>query len=388
MKASVRSFKPHRLCSVKRPFGLYRPKRQSRFAHQNLVETKPKIFVGSSTEGATIAAAIRDQLVSDAELTLWTDKIFLPGRYILETLEEQAPKHHFAILVASPDDRVVKRGKFTPAMRDNVLLEFGLFTGALGRRRAFLIAPDDPKIDIPSDMMGITYATYESQSVMKGEPVSAKDVRSAAELVRKVVRVEWRRIQEKAKKTRRAVLASKRGMAVKRLSNVVTVVSNAFAFAQSEMADALMDRKAFEAAKRQAIKKVWDIAAPFGTDAKMVGVEKDLEGFVLAVTDAIDDLPFANPPSLSAEHYPAERPSKNRGKFTKPPQPTLSGFFDRQLTAIDELAVQIMNVRNGSQDYLQRLRTWLEKHSRKLERASMRLSEALLRAAVSLNSRS
>ncbi len=352
------------------------------------MDSKPKIFVGSSTEGKSIASAVRDQLAKDAELTLWTDQIFLPGRYALEVLEEQAPKHHFAILVASPDDRVVKRDLFTPAMRDNVLLEFGLFTGALGRRRAFLIAPDDPKIDIPSDMMGITYATYESQSIVKGKPVSAKNVQSAAELVRKVVREEWSRIQEKAKETRRTILASKRGLALNRLSNVVTVVGNAFAFAQSEMADALMNRKAFEAAKRQAIKKVLDIAAPFETDAKMVGVEEDLEGFVLAVTEAINNLPFANPPNFFAGHYPTERPSKNRGKFTKPPQPTLSGFFDRQLTAIDELALQIKNVKNDSQDYLQRLRAWLEKHSRKLERASMHLGQALVGAAVSLSSRS
>src|SRR5262249_4003628 len=41
-----------------------------------------------------------------------------------------------AILVLTPDDRTVLRRKRSPAPRDNVVFELGLFMGCLGRRRA------------------------------------------------------------------------------------------------------------------------------------------------------------------------------------------------------------------------------------------------------------
>ena len=41
-------------------------------------------------------------------------------------------------MLASPDDEIFKRGTSSPAVRDNLLVEFGLFAGVLGRRRTFV----------------------------------------------------------------------------------------------------------------------------------------------------------------------------------------------------------------------------------------------------------
>jgi Predicted nucleotide-binding protein containing TIR-like domain len=95
---------------------------------------KPKVFVGSSSEGLAIAKAVCAHLRRETKPTHW-DRLFLPSSYPLETLEEQVTNHPFAVLVASPDDVLIKRGKLYAAMRDNLLLEFGLFVGALGRRQ-------------------------------------------------------------------------------------------------------------------------------------------------------------------------------------------------------------------------------------------------------------
>jgi predicted nucleotide-binding protein len=59
---------------------------------------------------------------------------------------------------------VVKRGAATAAPRDNIIFEAGLFTGTLGRARTFLVYCRDAKIALPSDLAGVTAATYAERS--------------------------------------------------------------------------------------------------------------------------------------------------------------------------------------------------------------------------------
>lgn len=44
--------------------------------------------------------------------------------------------------------------------RDNVIFELGLFVGAIGRRRTFGVYDTDKPIKIPSDLAGVTMATF------------------------------------------------------------------------------------------------------------------------------------------------------------------------------------------------------------------------------------
>jgi predicted nucleotide-binding protein len=116
---------------------------------------KPKVFIGSSTEGLQIAEVVHAYFNERIEATHWKGDIFLPGEFPLETLEEQLRHHSFAILVATPDDELIKRGESFQTMRDNILFEYGLFTGFLGRKRTFLLKPQEGEISIPSDVLGI-----------------------------------------------------------------------------------------------------------------------------------------------------------------------------------------------------------------------------------------
>jgi len=93
---------------------------------------------------------------------MWNEEgFFIPGEYTLESLQERARGFDGALIVATPDDRVVSRGDDRSAMRDNLLIEFGLFVALFGRRRALLAMQSDGGTKVPSDLYGLTFLRFE-----------------------------------------------------------------------------------------------------------------------------------------------------------------------------------------------------------------------------------
>jgi hypothetical protein len=123
--------------------------------------TKPSAFIGSSSEGLELARACRDLLDTDAEITLWNEGFFELGHTFIETLVNSLPRFDFAVLILSSDDLVTSRDIKTFGPRDNVIFELGLFMGRLGRSRTFIVCQRDAAIKIPTDLSGVTTATYE-----------------------------------------------------------------------------------------------------------------------------------------------------------------------------------------------------------------------------------
>lgn len=124
-----------------------------------------KIFIGSSREAIPVAEAVFFLLGRKHAPKLWTHHIFGLSDYAVDSLKDEAGSSDFAVLIAAPDDRLISRGIDYDAMRDNILFELGLFMGALGRKKTFLIIPADSKLKIPSDLYGLTCATYRSNEV-------------------------------------------------------------------------------------------------------------------------------------------------------------------------------------------------------------------------------
>lgn len=122
---------------------------------------KPRVFIGSSTEGLEIANAVQSNLESAAEVTIWSQDVFLLGSNVLESLLRQAEKSDFAVLVFSTDDMVSIRGSEHLTVRDNVVFELGLCIGLLGPKRSFMVMPNMQNLRIPSDLSGINAATFE-----------------------------------------------------------------------------------------------------------------------------------------------------------------------------------------------------------------------------------
>lgn len=124
--------------------------------------TNKRIFIASSSEGINIARAVFSTLENDFLPIIWDQFIFSPSRYAIEILEEQLERINYAVLIASPDDILISRGVEKSVARDNVLIEIGMFIGALGRKKTFILCPNKPKIDLPSDLFGLSFATYDA----------------------------------------------------------------------------------------------------------------------------------------------------------------------------------------------------------------------------------
>jgi predicted nucleotide-binding protein len=125
---------------------------------------RPRVFIGSSTEGLPVARALQANLNEAAEVKIWDQDVYVPMKTTIETLVDAQAAYDFAIIVMTPDDILSKRGTTSAAPRDNLIFELGLFTGALGRGRTFLVCNGDKEIELPSDLDGVSRVKYYEHS--------------------------------------------------------------------------------------------------------------------------------------------------------------------------------------------------------------------------------
>lgn len=126
-----------------------------------LPHATPRLFIGSSTEAIDVANSLQMLLEPVSEATVWP-QIFAPSDTTIESLEDAARDSDFAVFIANPDDTVISRGSEYHSPRDNVVFELGIFLGALGRRRCFIIAPTDEGTALPRGLAGVTYLQYRA----------------------------------------------------------------------------------------------------------------------------------------------------------------------------------------------------------------------------------
>ncbi|MBK8920712.1 MAG: nucleotide-binding protein [Saprospirales bacterium] len=123
---------------------------------------KPRIFIGSSSEGLKVSEFIKEQLSDVAECVIWNDNVFSFNKSYFETLLNIINFYDYGILVATGDDFTTSRDKAFDAPRDNVIFEFGLFLGRLGRNRVFILLEEGSKL--PSDLLGISLPTFPKKA--------------------------------------------------------------------------------------------------------------------------------------------------------------------------------------------------------------------------------
>ncbi|SDG37416.1 STING domain-containing protein [Mucilaginibacter sp. P25] len=124
------------------------------------MDFKPHVFIGSSKEGLYIAEALKERLNDLVEITIWTNA-FDNVKSNFSNLTSKIALYDYAVIIATADDTIVSRKKSSKGARDNVLFEFGLFTGGLGASRAIYILEKGSKI--PTDLLGVTFPFLSSQ---------------------------------------------------------------------------------------------------------------------------------------------------------------------------------------------------------------------------------
>ena len=114
-----------------------------------------KIFLGSSKESLSFLNEISIVVEDNGLIPLrWDDvSTFPPGEFTLETLLKKTRQVHGAIFLFSEDDKTWYRNELQMTPRDNLLIEYGLFAGILGRERAIIIVDGNPKT--ASDLHGL-----------------------------------------------------------------------------------------------------------------------------------------------------------------------------------------------------------------------------------------
>jgi hypothetical protein len=126
-----------------------------------------EIFVGSSSESLPLAKQVTSVLsrVAHVHCVDWPT-IFHPGSVTFEALEGMLLRCCGAVFVASADDHNVIRGHDVRSPRANVMLEFGLVAGRMGRENIAICQFGD--VALPSDLNGMTVIPMDA-------PVEAGD---------------------------------------------------------------------------------------------------------------------------------------------------------------------------------------------------------------------
>ncbi len=253
---------------------------------------KPSVFVGSSTEGKDVAKATYRLLADWAEPKLWTQGVFRPGRFAFDELERQVRACRFAVFVATPDDALTKRGDTAPVMRDNVLFEFGLFAGMLGRRRVFLLAPDAPRIEVPTDLSGMTLAQYDFARSRRKDPSEVlAAVQIGVDSIEASIQEDWQTTRLEEEQRRRRLQASERGQAITRLFGVATKLYDAMWTIQRESLQTLVFEQTFDSLRATAVGVVTQTADLYRPDADIAGASRELDGLHQAIVAAIGGVP-------------------------------------------------------------------------------------------------
>jgi hypothetical protein len=150
---------------------------------------KPRIFLGSSGKQEKLLQALTRGLQSVAHVEPWTTS-FNPGTTTLQRLLDLSREVDFAAFVFARDDWITEsartsdpaeHGQASP--RDNVVFEAGLFGGALGMHRTFILHASGSKL--PSDLLGLTSVRYD-------QATTASEMRSVNQKLRKAIESEGR----------------------------------------------------------------------------------------------------------------------------------------------------------------------------------------------------
>ncbi|WP_080283796.1 nucleotide-binding protein [Clostridium botulinum] len=135
-----------------------------------IMEDKKKtIFFGSSQESADTMDEVAALVGSLGYSTLtWHSPnkgVFIAGDSILDSLINTTGEVDGAIFIFNDDDKIWCRDEILKStVRDNVLFEYGLFMGNLGKTKVAFASKNKPKL--ASDLSGVTYIDADNDEAV------------------------------------------------------------------------------------------------------------------------------------------------------------------------------------------------------------------------------
>ncbi|HEX4452179.1 MAG TPA: nucleotide-binding protein [Kofleriaceae bacterium] len=336
---------------------------------------RPRVFVGSSTEGLSLAMPLAEILRDVFDARLWKGEgVFKPGTYTLETFEEELRKCDFAVIVGKADDVLTKREETTAAVRDNLVFEFGMFVGVLGRRRTFLVIPADVDLNLPTDLDGLSFVKYEPQAVGTDERQTLLVVQRVAGDLRNAIDDQC--VQAREEDRQRKLRASARVTAMGRLQDVIVQLRDLLVELPTEALAALGDRKKFESVKAAGAAKIDRLYESWAPDAEIVGVKNHFDLLARATKRAVDEFPYPESVVMSKGDL-QKRISSILSVGSSAFHAGESLFGAVRAEAESELEARLRAVQ-------EQYAAWWRTHSAELRRNTMQLQDALTAAAISL----
>lgn len=93
------------------------------------------------------------------------DQQISAGQTIIEKLEEYSKEVQYAIVLATPDDegKSLSEAITKKRVRQNVVLELGMFLSKLGRDKVAILLKEDRDFEKPSDIQGLVYIPFNNK---------------------------------------------------------------------------------------------------------------------------------------------------------------------------------------------------------------------------------
>ncbi|WP_299147223.1 TIR domain-containing protein [uncultured Tateyamaria sp.] len=101
---------------------------------------------------------------TDIESVVWHQDVFKPTSTAFNDLVESTKKYDYAVFCITADDELKYREQDVLAPRDNVIFEAGLFIGALGADRVFLVVSTASGAKVPTDLSGVNLVMWRPQT--------------------------------------------------------------------------------------------------------------------------------------------------------------------------------------------------------------------------------
>tara|TARA_R110001592_G_scaffold4107_4_gene23008 strand:- start:116 stop:1054 length:939 start_codon:yes stop_codon:yes gene_type:complete len=119
------------------------------------------LFVGGSYESLHLAIKLTEAFESlgGIKCTIWNQG-FEYNKSFLDTLTQASYSFDFGVMIATKDDIALIRKDIKDIPRDNIIFEYGLFLGAMGNSRTFLLQEEGA--NLPSDLLGYTTPRFKA----------------------------------------------------------------------------------------------------------------------------------------------------------------------------------------------------------------------------------